>query len=306
ERPKELQPEHGASRAGRPNGHEVALPMSSAIAYKIPRLFWQVVVAMTAVLMVTPVVWMVSTAFKPESDVLKPDPRWIPEHATFENFRNLFARADEFPVLRWLANSVGIALAVTFLVLLISSMAAFALSRLQFKGRDSLFYLIVATMVIPSQVMLIPVFLIVTKLGLFNTYAGIVLPGLASAFGVFLLRQFFVAIPRDFEEAAYLDGAGLWTTYSRVIMPLAKPALATLAIFTFMGSWNSFEWPLIVTNDIEMRTLPVGLSIFQGRYNLEYGITMASSLLTTLPMIVAFLFFQKRITEGIALTGIKG
>jgi multiple sugar transport system permease protein len=280
--------------------------MASVVPGRAVRAAWQAVVAVAALVMVAPVAWMVSTALKPESDVLTPVPRWIPEHATVENFSNLFARAEEFPVLRWLANSVGIALTVTALVLLISSMAAFALSRLQFKGRDTLFYLIVATMVIPGQVMLIPLFLIVTKLGLFNTYLGVILPGLASAFGVFLLRQFFLTIPQELEEAAFLDGASLWTSYSRIVVPLSKPALATLAIFTFMASWNSFEWPLIVTNDIEMRTLPVGLSIFQGRYNLEYGITMASALLTTLPMLIAFLFFQKRITEGIALTGLKG
>jgi len=259
-----------------------------------------------AIVMVAPILWMLSTALKPERDVLTPTPQWLPAHPTLENFGRLLDRAAEFPVWRWLGNSVGISIAVTLLVLFISSMAAFALARLEFRGRDALFYLIVATMVIPGQVMLIPLFLIVTKLGLFNTYLGVILPGLASAFGVFLLRQFFIAIPLELEEAAYLDGANLWTVFARVIMPLAKPALATLAIFTFMASWNSFEWPLIITNDIRMRTLPVGLSIFQGRYNLEYGITMASALVTTIPMLIAFLIFQRRITEGIAFSGIKG
>jgi multiple sugar transport system permease protein len=142
-------------------------------------------------------------------------------------------------------------------------------------------------------------------MGLFNSYLGVVLPGLASAFGVFLLRQFFMTIPLELEEAAFLDGAGLWTVYSRIIVPLSAPALATLAIFTFMASWNSFEWPLLITNDVEMRTLPVGLAVFQGRYQLEYGFTMASAVVTTIPMLIAFLIFQRRITEGIALTGLK-
>ncbi|AIE85574.1 carbohydrate ABC transporter permease [Fimbriimonas ginsengisoli] len=269
------------------------------------RVVGQAATALAAIMMVAPVVWMLSTAFKPEHDVLIPKPQWVPEHATFQNFRNLFAKAEEFPILRWFFNSLGIALVVTLLVLAVTSMAAFALARIEFKGRNALFILIVATMIIPNQVMLIPVFLIVTQLGLFNSYLGIILPGLASAFGVFLLRQFFLTIPAELEEAAFLDGAGLWTIYSRVIMPLSKPALATLAIFTFMGSWNSFEWPLIVTNDIDMRTLPVGLSIFQGRYNLEYGLTMASAVIITVPMLIAFLIFQRRITEGIALTGLK-
>jgi multiple sugar transport system permease protein len=270
------------------------------------RAWGELLVAFFALLMLAPVAWMFITSIKPESDVLSLPPRWIPKTSSLENYQSLFAKAEEFPVARWLLNSVAISLSVTFLVLLISSLAAFAFSRIHFKGRDSLFLFVVATMIIPGQVTLIPVFLIVTKLGLFNTYGGIVLPGLASAFGVFLLRQFFQTIPEELEEAAFLDGAGLWTIYSRVILPLAKPALATLAIFTFMGSWNDFVWPLIVTNDVEMRTLPVGLSIFQGRYNLEYGITMAAAVLTTLPMIVVFLIFQKRITEGIALTGLKG
>jgi len=160
-------------------------------------------------------------------------------------------------------------------------------------------------MVIPSQVTLIPVFLIVTKLGLFNSYLGVILPSLAGAFGVFLLRQFFLTIPAELEEAAFLDGASLWTVYRRIMVPLASPALATLAIFTFMASWNSFEWPLIVTNDLDMRTLPVGLSIFQGRYTMEYGLTMASAVVTIVPMLIAFFIFQRRITEGIALTGLK-
>jgi len=271
----------------------------------LSRTLWQIVVTLAAIVMVAPVVWMLSTSLKRESDVLTTDPKWIPSPLTLENYQSLFAKASEFPVVRWFLNSVGIALAVTILVLVVTSMAAFALSRLEFRGKNALFMSIVATMIIPGQVLLIPVFLIITKLGLFDTYSGVILPGLASAFGVFLLRQFFLALPAELEEAAYLDGAGLWTIYSRVVMPLAKPALATLAIFTFMGSWNSFEWPLIVTNDVEMRTLPVGLSIFQGRYNLQQGLTMASAVLTTIPMVLVFLFFQRRITEGIALTGLK-
>lgn len=256
--------------------------------------------------MVAPALWMLSTAFKPESEVLSTQPKWIPDHPTLENFKNLQGRAAEFPIFRWFCNSLGISLTVTLLTLLVTSMAAFAFSRLQFKGRDTLFLVVVATMMIPSQVSLIPVFLIVQKLGLFNTYAGMIIPGLASGFGVFLLRQFFISIPKELEEAAYMDGASLWTIYWRVILPVAQPALATLAIFTFLGSWNDFVWPLIITNDVEMRTLPVGLSIFQGRYTSEYGITMAAAAIGSIPVIAAFLVFQKKITSGIALTGIKG
>lgn len=275
----------------------------------LSRLLGEVATAAVAIAMIAPVVWMISTSLKPEQDVLSTTPAWIPPHLDrtnlASNYTNLLGKAQDFPVVRWFFNSLGIALTVTVLVLFISSMAAFAFARLKFKGKHSIFMAVVATMVIPSQVTLIPVFLIITKLGLFNTYAGVILPGLAGAFGVFLLRQFFLTIPKELEEAAFLDGASLWTVYSRIVVPLSSPALATLAIFTFMGSWNSFEWPLIVTNDMEMRTLPVGLSIFQGRYAMEYGLTMASAIVTTVPMLIAFLIFQRRITEGIALTGLK-
>lgn len=267
--------------------------------------FWEVVTALVALLMVAPIVWMFSTSFKPEQEAVSLPPRWLPQHSTSANYADLFTKAEDFPVLRWLFNSVFVSVSVTLLVLLVSSMAAFALSRLKFRGRSSLFMAIVASMIIPGQVTLIPAFLIVTRLGMFDNYLGLIVPGIASAFGVFLLRQFFLGIPAELEEAAFLDGAGLWTVYSRVIMPLSKPALATLAIFTFMGAWNDFVWPLIVTNDMNLRTLPVGLSIFQGRYTTQYGITMAAAAITTIPMILAFLVFQKRITEGIALTGLK-
>jgi multiple sugar transport system permease protein len=263
------------------------------------------VLTAVALLMTAPLAWMLSTSFKPEREVLSDTPKWLPNHATAENYLQLAKRAEEFPVGRWFLNSLGVSLTTTLLVLTVSSLAAYAFARLRFRGRDALFLTVVATMAVPAQVTLIPVFLIVQRLGLFNTYGGLILPGVASAFGVFLLRQFFVAIPRELEEAAYLDGANHLTTFARVILPLGKPALATLAIFTFIGSWNDFVWPLIVTNDVEMRTLPVGLSIFQGRYTTEYGLTMAAAAAMTIPAVIAFLIFQKRITEGIALTGLK-
>lgn len=257
-------------------------------------------------LMVAPIVWMLSTSLKTEGEVLSATPKWIPDQPTLENYLELFRRSAEFPIARWFANSLGVALAVTLLTLWVTSMAAYAFARLEFKGRDTLFLAVVATMMIPGQVCLIPVYLIVQFIGWNDFYPALIVPGLASAFGVFLLRQFFIAIPRELEEAAIVDGAGRWTLYWRVVLPIAQPAMATLAIFTFLASWNDFVWPLIVTSDITMRTLPVGLSIFQGRYTTEYGITMAAAAIASLPVIVAFLFFQRRITEGIALTGLKG
>lgn len=268
-------------------------------------VLWQIAMLAAAAAMLAPTVWMASTSLKPESEVLSAAPRWLPSPATFENYVTLFSQAEDFPVLRWFANSVFVSSSVTLLVLLVASSAAYAFARLEFRGREPLFLAVVATMIIPSQVTLIPVFLIVQKLGWFNTYFGLIIPGLAGGFGVFLLRQFFLSIPVELEEAAYMDGAGPLTVYWRVILPLGKPALATLAIFTFIGSWNDFAWPLIVTNDISMRTLPIGIMIFQGRYTTEYGLTMAAAAVCTLPIIAAFLVLQRRITEGIALTGLK-
>jgi multiple sugar transport system permease protein len=280
--------------------------VAPSLRSKAAQTIGQTVMLVGAIVMVAPVVWMLSTSLKPEGEVLSKTPKWIPETVTLENYQELAARSSEFPVGRWFLNSLGISFTATFLALLVTSMAAYAFARIQWKGRDAWFMAVISTMMIPAQIFLIPVFLIVQKLGWFNTYPGLIAPGLASAFGVFLLRQFFIAIPIELEEAAWLDGASHWTIYSRIIIPIAKPALATLGIFTFLGSWNDFVLPLILTSDVEMRTLPVGLTIFQGRFTTEYGITMAAAAVATLPVVIAFLFFQKRITEGIALTGLKG
>jgi len=269
------------------------------------RGFWHVVLLLFAVLMVAPVLWMVSTSLKPEGETVSKTIHWIPEHPTTESYRALFGSVNDFPVGRWFLNSMFISLTGTLLVLTVTSMAAYALSRLRFRGREGLFRLVLATLMIPAPVTLIPVFVIITRLGLFDRYPALILPGGASAFGVFLLRQFFLGIPMELEEAAFLDGASHLRVFAQVMVPLCKPALGTLAIFTFIGFWNDFAWPLIVTNDLQMRTLPVGLAIFQGQYVTQYSMLMAAAVLATVPMLVAFLVFQKNITEGIAMTGLK-
>ena len=273
---------------------------------RLVRAFWHGVLLLFAVLMLAPVLWMLSTSLKPEGETVSRTIRWVPEHPTVEAYRTLFsAETKDFFVGRWLLNSVGISLVGTLLVLAVTSMAAYALSRLRFRGREGVFRVVLATLMIPAPVTLIPVFVIVTRLGLFDRYPALILPGAASAFGVFLLRQFFLSIPAELEEAAYLDGASHFRVFRSVMLPLCKPALGTLAIFTFIGYWNDFAWPLIVTNDLSMRTLPVGLAIFQGQYTSQYALTMAAAVVATLPMLVAFLIFQKNITEGIAMTGLK-
>jgi multiple sugar transport system permease protein len=259
-----------------------------------------------AVLFLAPLGWMASTAFKPEKEIFSTEARWIPHHPTLENFAGLTAKSAEAPMGRWLLNSAIVSTSVVSLTLLISSMAAYALSRLRFKGRDALFYVILAAMLVPGQVTLIPVFLMIQKLGWFDSYQALIVPGLAGPFGVFMLRQFMQTIPKELEEAAVVDGCGPWRIWAQVILPLTRPALATLAVLTFLGSWNDFMWPLIATNSNEMRTVPVGISIFNGRYTTEYGLMMASAIVASVPVVAAFLALQRFIIRGIVLTGLKG
>lgn len=270
------------------------------------RILLYLLMTLAAILFLMPVAWMLVMSILPEHEIFQPIPHWIPQEPTLQNFQELFKRAEEAPVLRWFFNSVLVAGTGTVCYLLLTSMAAYAFSRLQFPGRNVLFFIVIATLIIPGQVTIIPVFLLLQKLHWFNTYYALVVPGLAGAFGVFLLRQFFLTIPKEMEEAALIDGCGRAGIYWRVVLPLGKPALATLAIFSFLGGWNDFMLPLIATNEIEMRTLPVGLTIFLGRYSMQYGLVMATAVIATLPVLVMFLLFQRHIIRGVVLTGLKG
>lgn len=266
------------------------------------------VLLLAAFLFLAPLFWMISTAFKSPEDIITGlgAMRWLPHPATGENFRGVLNKAEEFPIWRWSANSLFLSLAVTLLVLVVDSLAAFAYARLRWRGRDACFNLLVATMLVPGQVLLIPMYLLIRGLGWFDTYQALIVPAGAGAFGVFLLRQFFLTIPVELEEAARLDGCGPLGILRHVILPLSQPALATLGIFTFMGTWNAFEGPLIFTDSLEMRTLPIGITIFQGRYSTEYGPMMAAAALAAIPVTIAFLAFQRHIIKGISLTGLAG
>jgi multiple sugar transport system permease protein len=261
-----------------------------------------------AFLFLAPLLWMLSTAFKSPEDIINGlgALRWLPRPVTTENFTYVLGKAEEFPVWRWTGNSLLISFAVTALVLVVDSLAAFAYSRLRWRGRDTLFGLLVATMLVPGQVLLIPLYLLIRGLGWFDTYWALTVPAGAGAFGVFLLRQFFLTIPVELEEAARMDGCGPWLVFRHVILPLSRAPLATLGIFTFMGTWNAFEGPLIFTDSLSMRTLPIGITIFQGHYNIEYGPLMAAAALAAIPVTIAFLIFQKYIIKGISLTGLAG
>jgi len=261
-----------------------------------------------ALFFLAPLLWMIATAFKSPDEIVRGlgAARWLPRDPTGANFARVLRNAEEFPVWRWTFNSAFVSLSVTGLVLAVDALAAFAYARLQWRGRDTLFAALVATMLVPGQVLLIPSYLIVRGLAWFDTYRALIIPAGAGAFGVFLLRQFFLTIPIELEEAARIDGCGSFRVFRSVIVPLAKPALATLGIFTFMGTWNAFEGPLIFTDSMEMRTLPIGITIFQGHYATEYGPLMAAAVLATVPVTIAFLIFQRHIIKGISLTGLAG
>ena len=273
---------------------------------------WQplnhLVMAAVALLFLAPLLWMLSTAFKRPDDIITSmgSIAWWPHPVTFANFREDLLKVEEFPIWRWTGNSLFISLAVTALVVTVDALAAYAYSRLKWRGRDQVFAVLVATMLVPGQVLLIPSYLLIRGLHWFDTYQALIIPAGASAFGVFLLRQFFMTIPVELEEAARLDGCNTWGIFRHVILPLSKPALAALAIFTFMGAWNAFEGPLIFTDSMSMRTLPIGITIFQGHYSTEYGPMMAAAVLAAVPVLIAFLIFQKHIIKGISLTGMAG
>lgn len=261
-----------------------------------------IIVYALAILVLSPFIWMILTSFKDMSEIYVYPPKFLPTKFNFENYLNAFTAA---PFGRYYFNSIVVALTVTIGQLITCSMAAFAFARLKFWGRDVLFFIFLGTMMIPYNVTMIPSFMVLYWLGWIDSYYALIVPGLASAFGTFLLRQFFITIPRELEEAAYIDGATRLQVLSRIIIPLAKPALATLAIFTFMGAFNDFIWALIVVNSEEMRTVQLGLAIFRDRYLTQWDLLMAGSVTAVLPILIVFFFAQKYFIKGITLSGLK-
>ncbi|HUS17418.1 MAG TPA: carbohydrate ABC transporter permease [Chloroflexia bacterium] len=253
--------------------------------------------------MLLPFLWMLSTSLKQQQFVLSSPPQFVPQPATLDSYRQLAAL---FPIGRLFANSLIVALVTTAGQLVVSSMAAYAFARMQFRGRNALFVVYLATLMIPFQVTITPLFIVMRLLNWINTYQGLILPGVFTAFGTFLMRQFFLTLPKELEEAAYLDGASPFTIFWRIILPLSKPALATLAVFSFMGSWNAFLWPLFTSRDTDVMTLPVGLATLHGRYLTEWNLVMAGTVITIVPMALFFLLVQKYFVQGIARSGLKG
>jgi multiple sugar transport system permease protein len=254
-------------------------------------------------LVVTPFVWMILGSFKTTAELRRVPPTWLPEQFTLGNYQDLFERLDFG---RYFFNSALVATAVTVGNLVFCSMLGYALAKLRFPGRRPLFLLVLATLMVPGLVTFMPLFVLVANMGLVNTHAGLALPFVAQAFGVFLMRQFIIGIPDDLLDAARIDGAGEHYIFWRIVMPLTGPALATLAILMFLGSWNNFLWPLVVATTEDMYTLPVAIALFStGQHETNLGLLMAGSAAALVPVLVVFVVLQRFFTQGIAMTGIK-
>jgi len=272
--------------------------------WKWSKIGIEILVALGSLLMLAPIMLIFITAFKPDAEIIH-FKSILPEQWTLGNFREILGSPEEIPIFRWVANSLFISSMVTILVLTVTSMAAYALARLSLPGKKWIFMLIVATLMIPGQILLVPIYLILEWIHWIDTPLALIVPAGASAFGVFLLHQFFLSIPRDLEDAAAIDGCSKFGIFWHVVIPLSRPALATLGIFTFVGSWNDFLGPLVFLDSVDKYTLPVGIALFQTSYYAEYALTLAASVICTLPVLIVFLLFQKHIIKGIALTGLK-
>jgi multiple sugar transport system permease protein len=258
-----------------------------------------------AIFWLIPLAWILMTALKPEPEIIRLPVHFFPEQVTLANVTAALTTSRTANIAVAFGNSTIVAIVETVLTLAIDSMAAYALARLTFRGRSVVFGLIVASIMVPPQITLVPLYMLFQQAGWLSSYQALILPGLSRAFGVFLLRQFFLGIPKELEDAARIDGAGVFTIFRQVALPLVQPAMASLAIFTFLRSWNEFTWPLIVISKNDMMTLPVALARFLSAYRVEYGVVMSAAAFSAIPLIVVFFLFQRQIVQGIALTGLK-
>lgn len=265
-----------------------------------------IVIIVGGISMLLPFIWMVVTSLKTDAQVFKIPFEWIPDPWVWTNYRDMLIQPS-FHFWRYVVNSSIVALFVTLGSLLFNSMAGYAFAKYRFPGRELIFFTLLITIMIPIHITLIPVFVMMSRLGWVNTYEGLIVRNLAGAFGIFLMRQFFLTIPDDFLDAARMDAAGELHIFWRIALPLSKPALATLGVFTFLGSWNDFLWPLIIIGKDEMRTLPLAIAALSGGYYiLSWPILMAGATFATIPVIVVFFLLQRYFVEGITLTGLKG
>ena len=261
------------------------------------------VLLLAAIVWLIPLAWTVDTALKVESETTTVPVTWIPPSGfTLESFGEILAGGN---MLRWYFNSFLTSSIITLAVVLLASLAAFGFSRIAFRGRTFLFFVIIAGLIIPPQILIVPLFTEMNALGLVDTYWGIILPQIAAPIAVFIFKQFFDGLPHELEDAARVDGASRFRVYWQIWMPLSRPAIAAVGIFIFVISWNNFLWPFIIVTNTDMMTIPVGIATVQTSYGVRYADIMASAVLGGLPLVVAFLFFQRQIVQGIANTGLK-
>ena len=268
---------------------------------RLVRILSYITLTALIVVMVFPFLWMASSSFKSTDEIYSLT--YLPKKPIIDNYREIF---DSSLFLRWLLNSAIIAVITTISVLFFDSLVGFTLAKYSFPGKRIIFVLILSTLMIPTEMLVIPWYIMSSRLGWLDSYWGIMFPGMMSAFGVFLMRQFMESVPDDLLDAARIDGMSEFGIFLRITLPLVKPALATLAIFNFIGDWNAFLWPLIVSSTPKMYTLPVGLAYFSSENLMRWEMIMTGSTVSTIPLIIVFLLFQKHIVKGIALTGLKG
>jgi len=270
---------------------------------RLPFSPWHLFLMPLALLFATPLVQMILTSLKTDADIRKFPPDLLPTHPTVAGYVSLFT---EYDVLRWIANSVIVSGTAVLAQLVLCSLAGYGFARMRFAGRTPAFVVVIATIMIPTQLLMIPTYVMFTRLGVINTLSSMIIPWLTSAFGVFLMRQFFLSLPGELEEAARLDGCNDFGVFFRIVLPLAKPALATLAIFTLLGAWNDLIWPLITINDSSLFTLQLGLANFQGTRRTEWQVLMSGNVVATLPLVLFFLAAQKHFIATMTFSGMKG
>ncbi|MBN1922484.1 MAG: carbohydrate ABC transporter permease [Anaerolineae bacterium] len=269
------------------------------------RVILYLLLVLIALMIIIPMLWMLSTSFKLKSQLFSREIYWIPKVITLENYTKILNNPST-PIALWFRNSVIVATLTTTAKLILDSLAGYAYARLKFPGRDQIFALLLATLFLPGVMFLVPNFVTVARAGMLNKFSGAIIPALASVFGVYFMRQFFLSIPKELEEAAAIDGANMFQVFFKVVLPLAKPALATLAVIEFLGSWNDFLWALLVLKDRAVQTLQPGLRTLQGAYTSEYGLMMAGAVIVALPVLVLYAFLQRYVVESVATTGLKG
>jgi multiple sugar transport system permease protein len=267
--------------------------------------FWILVILLT-VLVIVPLLWMVITSFKTVGESQADPPTLVPTDPTTRAYGEILTTGGQNPVLRWALNSFAAAVFHALLVVVVASMAGYALARMEFRFKNAIFTVILLTLFVPGFVFLMPNYLLMDNLGWLDTLLALIVPGAAGAFGVFFMRQFFLAIPKELEEVAMIDGANAWTVFTRIILPNAKPALATLTVLSFLSNWNDFIWPLFVLFSPERLTLPAGLTLLQGAYTTDYPVIMAGATVAAVPVLILYVFVQRYVIEGVARSGIKG